>query len=80
MAMKVVRIVDIAMSDEELVSDPIRFETPSKFSAIESIGPVEPVVSGSESPSIRAEFQAANEMRFGRQRFSLHVAVQISAS
>ena len=80
MAMKVVRIVDIAMSDEELVSDPIRFETPSKFSAIESIGPVEPVVSGSESPAIRAEFQAAKEMRFGRQRFSLHVAVQISAS
>ena len=35
---------------------------------------------GSEFPAVRAEFQAAKEMRFGKQRFSLHVAVQISAS
>ena len=37
MAIKVTRIVDIAMADDELVSDPIRFETSSKFSEIESI-------------------------------------------
>ena len=55
---------------DELVSEPIRFEREPEFVSL-----VEP-----SDKLVRAEFQAVNEIRFGRHRFSLHVAVQISAS
>ena len=60
-----------------MASEPIRFETSFTFSAREPefVSLVEP-----SDKLVRAEFQAANEIRFGLHRFSLQVAVQISAS
>ena len=77
MAIKMPIIREITRFDDELESEPMRFEM-FRFSVME---PVCPMKSPDTSALvILAEFQAAKEIRLGRQRFSLHVAVQISAS